>query len=92
MSKNLKITLGAIYLFILISFLYFLFSKFDISRINDFSYYKLIQSNIEEFIKNLLLNLFLFFLFSIILGNAFGFWVSNTFIIRNIIWKMGWEP
>ena len=69
MSKNLKITLGAIYLFILISFLYFLFSKFEISRINDFSYYKLIQSNIEEFIgKNLLLNLFLFFLFS-------SFWV-----------------
>ena len=62
MSKNLKITLGAIYLFILISFLYFLFSKFEISRINDFSYYKLIQSNIEEFIgKNLVLNLFLFF-------------------------------
>ena len=69
MSKNLKITLGAIYLFILISFLYFLFSKFEISRINDFSYYKLIQSNIEEFIgKNLALNLFLFFLFS-------SFWV-----------------
>ena len=69
MSKNLKITLGAIYLLILISFLYFLFSKFEISRINDFSYYKLIQSNIEEFIgKNLVLNLFLFFLFS-------SFWV-----------------
>ena len=69
MSKNLKITLGAIYIFILISFLYFLFSKFEISRINDFSYYKLIQSNIEEFIgKNLVLNLFLFFLFS-------SFWV-----------------
>ena len=62
MSKNLKITLGAIYLFILISFLYFLFSKFDISRIDDFSYYKLIQANIDEFIgKNLILNLVIFF-------------------------------
>ena len=74
MSKNLKITLGAIYLFILISFLYFLFSKFEISRINDFSYYKLIQVNIEEFIgKNLILNLFLFFLFSLFWVMLLGF-------------------
>ena len=69
MSKNLKITLGSVYVVILIAFLYFLFSKFEISRIDDFSYYKLIQANIEEFIgKNLALNLFLFFLFS-------SFWV-----------------
>ena len=74
MSKNLKITLGAIYLFILISFLYFLFSKFDISRIDDFSYYKLIQANIDEFIgKNLVLNLVLFFTFSIIWVILLGF-------------------
>ena len=74
MSKNLKITLGAIYLFILISFLYFLFSKFDISRINDFSYYKLIQANIDEFIgKNLILNLVLFFTFTIIWIMLLGF-------------------
>ena len=69
MNKNLKITLGSVYVVILIAFLYFLFSKFEISRIDDFSYYKLIQANIEEFIgKNLALNLFLFFLFS-------SFWV-----------------
>lgn len=74
MSKNLKITLGAIYLFILISFLYFLFSKFDISRIDDFSYYKLIQANIDELIgKNLKLNLVLFFLFTIIWIMLLGF-------------------
>tara|TARA_Y100000768_G_C23838451_1_gene614960 strand:- start:203 stop:916 length:714 start_codon:yes stop_codon:yes gene_type:complete len=69
MSKNLKITLATIYLVILIAFLYFLFSKFEISRINDFSYYKLVQANIEEHIgKNLALNLLLFFLLS-------SFWV-----------------
>ena len=69
MSKNLKITLATIYVVILFAFLYFLFSNFEISRINDFSYYKLVQSNIEEFIgKNLALNLFLFFLLS-------SFWV-----------------
>ena len=74
MSKNLKITLGVIYLFILFSFLYFLFSKFDVSRIDDFSYYKLIQANIDEFIgKNLILNLFLFFLFTIIWVILLGF-------------------
>ena len=74
MSKNLKVTLGAIYLIILTSFLYFLFSKFDISRIDDFSYYKLIQANIDEFIgKNLILNLILFFTFTIIWVILLGF-------------------
>ena len=69
MSKNLKFTLGTIYAVILIAFLYFIFSKFEISRINDFSYYKLLQANIEEYIgKNLVLNFFLFFLFS-------SFWI-----------------
>ena len=48
MNKTIKIALGSIYLIILISFLYFLFTKFDISRIDDFSYYKTIQENIDE--------------------------------------------
>ena len=74
MSKNLKIVLGTIYLVILISFLYFLFSKFDISRINDFSYYKLIQANIDELVgKNIILNLFIFFLFTIFWIVLLGF-------------------
>ncbi len=74
MSKNLKIVLGTIYLVILISFLYFLFSKFDISRINDFSYYKLIQANIDEIVgKNIILNLFIFFLFTIFWIVLLGF-------------------
>ena len=94
MSKNLKIALGTIYLVILFSFLYFLFSKFDISRIDDFSYYKLIQANIQDYIgKNIAFNLFLFFLFTIfwiillgfgspiliLSGILFGTWVG-TFI------------
>ena len=65
MSKNLKLTLGSIYLAILIIFLYFIFSKIDFTRINDFSYYKIIQSNIDELIgSNLIYNLVIFFLFS----------------------------
>ena len=66
MSKNLKIILGTIYLVILISFLYFLYLKFDISRIDDFSYYQSIQTNIEEGISDkLIINLILFFIFSL---------------------------
>tara|TARA_B100000035_G_scaffold296776_1_gene288991 strand:+ start:368 stop:1081 length:714 start_codon:yes stop_codon:yes gene_type:complete len=74
MNKNLKITLGTIYLVILSAFLYLLFSKFDISRIDDFSYYKLIQANIDEFIgKNLVINIILFFLFTIFWVLLLGF-------------------
>ena len=74
MNKTIKITLGSIYLIILISFLYFLFSKFDVSRIDDFSYYKTIQENIDETIgNNLVFNLMLFFIFSIIWIILLGF-------------------
>jgi len=93
MNKTIKITLGSIYLIILISFLYFLFTKFDISRIDDFSYYKTIQENIDDTIgKNLIFNLILFFIFSIIWivllgfgtpllllsGILFGKWIGTT--------------
>ena len=74
MNKNIKITLGAIYLIILIIFLYFIFSKFDISRIGDFSYYKEIQIYLEEIIgKNLTINLILFSVFSVIWVVLLGF-------------------
>ena len=94
MNKNIKIALGSIYLIILITFLYFLFSKFDISRIDDFSYYKTIQVNVDEIIgQNLYLNLILFFIFAftwvmllgfgspilILSGIIFGKWIG-TFI------------
>lgn len=93
MNKNIKITLGSIYLIILITFLYFLLSKFDTSRISDFLYYKEIQINLEEIIgKNLIVNLILFFSFSVIWvvllgfgspllilsGILFGKWVGTT--------------
>ena len=93
MNKSIKITLGSIYLIILITFLYFLLSKFDTSRISDFLYYKEIQINLEEIIgKNLIVNLILFFAFSVIWvvllgfgspllilsGILFGKWVGTT--------------
>ena len=74
MNKSIKITLGSIYLIILITFLYFLLSKFDTSRISDFSYYKEIQINLEEIIgKNLIVNLILFSVFSVIWVVLLGF-------------------
>ena len=94
MSKNIKIILGSIYLIILIIFLYFLFSKFDVSRINDFSYYKDIQTDLENIVgKNLYFNLIIYFIFSvcwiillgfgspilILSGIIFGKWIG-TFI------------
>ena len=74
MNKNIKITLGSIYLIILITFLYFLLSKFDTSRISDFSYYKEIQINLEELIGNsLIVNLIVFSVFSVIWVVLLGF-------------------
>ena len=74
MNKNIKVLLGSIYLIILITFLYFLLSKFDISRISDFYYYKEIQINLEEIIgKNLIINLILFSIFSVIWVVLLGF-------------------
>ena len=85
MDKNIKITLGSIYLIILVIFLYFLFLNFDISRIDDFSYYKTIQERIENVIgENLVFNLFLFFIFSIIWVVLLGFG-SPLLILSGII-------
>jgi uncharacterized membrane protein YdjX (TVP38/TMEM64 family) len=85
MNKNIKITLGSVYLIILITFLYFLFSKFDISRINDFSYYKTIQINLDDVIgKNLIFNLIIFFILSIIWVVLLGFG-SPILILSGII-------
>ena len=85
MSKNIKIMLGSIYLIILIIFLYFLFSKFDVSRINDFSYYKDIQTGLENIVgKNLYFNLIIFFIFSIFWIILLGFG-SPILILSGII-------
>ena len=85
MSKNIKIILGSIYLIILIIFLYFLFSKFDVSRINDFSYYKDIQTDLDNIVgKNLYFNLIIFFIFSVFWIMLLGFG-SPILILSGII-------
>ena len=85
MSKNIKIILGSIYLIILIIFLYFLFSKFDVSRINDFSYYKDIQTDLDNIVgKNLYFNFIIFFIFSVFWIMLLGFG-SPILILSGII-------
>ena len=70
MSKNLKIFLGISYLIILFTFLYFIFTGIEISRLNDFSYYKELQEDLNYFAtSNKITNLIYFFVFAI-------FWVA----------------
>ena len=85
MSKKLKVFLGISYLFILLIFLYFIFSNIEVSRLNDFSYYKELQINLENFIgSNIYANLALFFIFSIIWVTLLGFG-SPILIISGIL-------
>ena len=74
MSKKLKLFLGISYLLILFTFLYFIFLQIEISRLNDFSYYKELQANIDSFIGDkLYINLLIFFIFSVVWVALFGF-------------------
>ena len=85
MSKNLKIFLGVSYLLILISFLYFIFTNIEIGRLTDFTYYKELQSSLEDFIStNIINNLIYFFFFAIIWVALLGFG-SPLLIISGIL-------
>ena len=85
MGINLKIFLGVSYLLILFFFLYFIFLAIEINRLNDFAYYKEIQSNLETYIsENILINAFYFFVFAIIWVTLLGFG-SPILIISGIL-------
>ena len=74
MSKNLKIFFGTTYLVILFVFLYFTFSAIEIDRLNDFSYYKELQSELDNFISaNIAINILYFFIFAIVWVSLLGF-------------------
>ena len=94
MDKKLKLFLGISYLVILSMFLYFVFLQIEISRLNDFSYYKELQINIDSFLGDkFYINLLIYFVFSavwiillgfgspllIVSGILFGKWIG-TFI------------
>ena len=85
MSKNLKIFLGVSYLLILFFFLYFIFTAIEINRLDDFAYYKEIQTNLEIYISNnILINVIYFFIFAIIWVTLLGFG-SPILIISGIL-------
>ena len=74
MRKNLKIFLGISYLIILFAFLYFIFTWIEISKLNDFSYYKELQKGLSNYVSiNLITNLVYFFIFAIIWVSLLGF-------------------
>ena len=85
MSKNFKISLGVSYLFILFVFLYFIFKFVEFNRLDDFSYYKELQSSLEIYIStNIIINLFYFSIFAIIWIALLGFG-SPILIISGIL-------
>ena len=85
MSKNLKIFLGISYLLILIIFLYFIFTTIQINKLDDFAYYKELQSDLDVFISsNIIINLISFFVFAIIWVALLGFG-SPILIISGIL-------
>ena len=85
MSKNLKIFLGISYLFILFVFLYFILGTIQINRLDDFIYYKELQSNIDIYVSsNVLINLVYFFFFGIVWVILLGFG-SPILIISGIL-------
>ena len=74
MSKGLKLFLGISYIIILFVFLYLIFSYVDVSRLDDFLYYKELQIDLEKTIgKNLYINLLAFFLFCVVWVSLLGF-------------------
>ena len=74
MSKNLKIFLGISYLILLFLFLYFIFVSIEIKRLDDFTYYKELQLDLDTFISaNILINIFYFFIFAVIWIALLGF-------------------
>ena len=74
MSKNLKLFLGISYIIILFFFVYLILSNVEVTRLDDFLYYKEMQINLESMVSNnLYLNLIFFFLFCLIWVSLLGF-------------------
>ena len=99
MSKNLKIFFGISYLLILFVFLYFIFGVIQINRLDDFSYYKELQSNLDTHMSsNVIINLIYFFIFAtvwvillgfgspilIISGILFGQWLGTAISVLSL--------
>ena len=85
MNKSLKPLLGISYVIILFIFLYLIFSYIEITRLDDFLYYKELQTDLEKTIgANFYKNLFIFFLFCLVWISMLGFG-SPLLIISGIL-------
>jgi len=85
MSKSLKLFLGISYIIILSAFLYLIFSYVEVTRLDDFLYYKELQIDLDKTIgKNLYINLLIFFFFSLVWVSLLGFG-SPLLIISGIL-------
>jgi len=74
MSKSLKLFLGIVYIIILFVFLYLIFSYVELTRLDDFLYYKELQTGLEKTIgNNFYTNLFIFFFFCLVWISLLGF-------------------
>ncbi len=85
MNNNLKIFLAISYLLLLFVFLYYVFTAIETNRLNDFSYYKELQTNLDNLISaNILINIIYFSIFSVIWVALLGFG-SPLLIISGIL-------
>ena len=85
MNQKFKLFLGFSYIIILFFFLYLIFSYIEITRLNDFLYYKELQRYLENIIsQHLYINLLMFFLFSVIWVSLLGFG-SPLLIVSGIL-------
>ena len=74
MSKSLKLFLGIFYIIILLIFLYWIFSYIEVTRLDDFLYYKELQTDLEKTIgNNFYTNFFIFFFFCLVWVSLLGF-------------------
>ena len=74
MSKNLKTFLGISYLILLFAFLYFIFTSVEISKLNDFTYYKDIQKDLSNYVSvSIITNLIYFSIFAVLWVALLGF-------------------
>ena len=85
MSKNFKIFLGISYLTILFVFLYFIFTTIQIGRLNDFSYYKEIQLNLDSYVSsNFTINNLFTFRANKLKGKRFYFGLMKFLLVSSL--------
>ena len=84
MSKSLKLFLGISYIIILFAFLYLILSFVDLTRLDDFLYYKELQIDLEKLLEIIFIQIYFFFIFCLVWVSLLGFG-SPLLIISGIL-------